>query len=327
MGAATQSGIDGTGSRATGGGPFVMGVDLGSNTAKTVILDIHGVLCSQSVVKMGSVSRRGVRASIAEALEGAGLTQANIARTISTGYGRRMVDVADKTFTEITCHARGAAVLAPGVRMVIDIGGQDSKVIAIDENGFVEHFAMNDRCAGGTGKFFEVLAEAIDVEIEEIGPLALNGGHDLTISSMCATFAETEVISMLAEDRSREDILAAVHTAVAKRTIGLVSRVGIRTPVVMTGGVAKNPAAVKFLEQALNIKLVLPQNPQIAGAYGAALLALDDLRAELNHIASVDEENLADREIPRSTDPACSRLEPGEMANPGQIGGIPVRRV
>src|SRR5690606_29989844 len=121
--------------------------------------------------------------------------------------------------------------LMPGVRMVIDIGGQDSKVIAVDPNGFVEHFAMNDRCAGGTGKFFEVLARAVEVELAEIGPLALRGSTDAQISSMCATFAETEVISMLAEDRRKEDILAAVHNAVPNRTVGLATAVAHRTPV------------------------------------------------------------------------------------------------
>jgi CoA-substrate-specific enzyme activase, putative len=259
--------------------PYVMGVDLGSNTAKSVVLDSRGELVAHSVVQMGAVSKGGVRASIAQTLEQAGLTREHIARTIATGYGRRMVEMADRTFTEITCHARGAARMMPGVRMVIDIGGQDSKVIAVDANGFVEHFAMNDRCAGGTGKFFEVLAKAVEVELDEIGPLALRGSTEAQISSMCATFAETEVISMLAEDRPKEDILAAVHNAVAKRTVGLVNRVGIRTPIVMTGGVAKNPAAVRFLERALDVEIHLPAEPQIAGALGAALLALDDLRA------------------------------------------------
>lgn len=302
-------------------GPFVMGVDLGSNTAKTVILDSKGVLVASSVVKMGSVSRRGAKTSMAEALASAGLQQADIARTVSTGYGRRMVETADRAFTEITCHARGAAVLCPGVRMVIDIGGQDSKVIAIDENGYVENFAMNDRCAGGTGKFFEVLSDCVDVEIEDIGAMALAGTDTLAISSLCATFAETEVISMLAEDKNKSDILAAVHVAVANRTSGLVNRVGVRQPAVMTGGVAKNPAALHFIQRTLRIPIALAPTPQIVGAYGAALLALDDLRASQGHaVAPVDDAALDAREMPRSTTPAC---KPSAAGVPVQIVARP----
>jgi predicted CoA-substrate-specific enzyme activase len=158
---------------------------------------------------------------------------------------------------------------------VIDIGGQDSKVIAVDENGFAERFAMNDRCASGTGRFFEVLARALEADVADLAELAMNGSADLEVSSMCATFAETEVISMLAEGAEKPDIAASVHRAVAARTLGLVAQVGKRSPVVMTGGVAKNRAAVHFLSTALRLSLKVPSDPQIAGAYGAALLARD----------------------------------------------------
>ena len=255
---------------------FVMGVDLGSTTAKTVILDTSGTLIATNVVQMGAVSRAAVAASMDQALAAAGVDERAITRTVSTGYGRRLVERADKHFTEITCHARGAATLWPGVRLVIDIGGQDSKVIAVDENGFVEHFAMNDRCASGTGRFFEVLCRALEVDIDDIGALALRGSADLEVSSMCATFAETEVISLIAGGASKQDIAASVHRAVAARTLGLVAQVGRRTPVVMTGGVAKNAAAVQCLSEALRLPVEVPSDPQISGAYGAALLALDD---------------------------------------------------
>src|SRR6266508_3864197 len=177
---------------------YVMGVDLGSTTAKTVLLDTVGDLAGSSIVQMGAVSRAGVQASMDRALEAAGVQQADIAYTVSTGYGRRLVAVAENSFTEITCHARGAATLWPGVRLVIDIGGQGSKVIAVDENGYVDRFAMNDRCASGTGRFFEVLGRALEIEIGNVGEVALQGSDDLEVSSMCATFAETEVISLLA---------------------------------------------------------------------------------------------------------------------------------
>jgi (R)-2-hydroxyacyl-CoA dehydratese activating ATPase len=167
------------------------------------------------------------------------------------------------------------AAMCPGTRLVIDIGGQDSKAMSVDELGLVENFAMNDRCASGTGRFFEVLARAIECGLDELADLALAGDDSLDISSMCATFAETEIISLLAMDRRREDIAASVHRAVAARTLGLVSQVGKHQPVVMTGGVARNAAAVHFLEQALDAPVTVPDTPQITGAYGAALLARD----------------------------------------------------
>ncbi|MDO9439081.1 acyl-CoA dehydratase activase [Hydrogenophaga sp.] len=258
---------------------YVMGIDFGSTTAKTVILDDTGRVLASCVGSMGAVSDEGVRVSTAGALQQAGLTQAEITRTVSTGYGRRMLEIADKSYTEITCHARGAVAMMPQARLVIDIGGQDSKVIAVDERGLLSQFAMNDRCAAGTGKFLEVLARAMAIELEAMGPLALTSTKALQISSMCATFAETEVISLLAEGNHKADVLAAVHAAIASRTVGLVSRVGKRGPVVMTGGVAKNVAAVQSIEQALGMKVHLPPDPQIAGALGAALLALDEMRA------------------------------------------------
>jgi (R)-2-hydroxyacyl-CoA dehydratese activating ATPase len=258
-------------------GAYAMGVDLGSTTAKTVILDSSGTMLGSSVVQMGAVSRAGVSASMDQAMETAGIQERDVARTVSTGYGRRLITLADKSFTEITCHARGAASLWPGVRLVIDIGGQDSKVIAVDENGFVDQFAMNDRCASGTGRFFDVLSRALEVDIRDIGDLALQGSSDLEVSSMCATFAETEVISLLAQGCEKADIAASVHRAVAARTLGLVAQVGKRTPIVMTGGVANNKAAVKALAHALRVPIDVPNDPQISGAYGAALLALDDV--------------------------------------------------
>jgi predicted CoA-substrate-specific enzyme activase len=255
---------------------YVMGVDLGSTTAKTAILDDTGAPVATTVVQMGAVSRAGVQKSMQQSLEAAGLEAGDIARTVSTGYGRRLVEVADNSFTEITCHARGAAALWPGVRLVIDIGGQDSKVIAVDENGFVDRFAMNDRCASGTGRFFEVLSRALEIDIDQIGAVALQGSDDLEVSSMCATFAETEVISLLAQGAEPADIAASVHRAVAARTLGLLAQVGKRTPIVMTGGVAKNPAAVHYLSEALDLPVQVPSDPQMSGAFGAALLARDE---------------------------------------------------
>jgi len=259
---------------------YVLGIDFGSTTGKAVILDDSGTIIASEVSHKGAVSDEGVKAALASVFEQSGLTINDIARTVATGYGRRMLDVADRTLTEITCHARGAVALVPEVRMVIDIGGQDSKVIAIDQNGLVDQFAMNDRCAGGTGKFLETLARAVNVELDDMGPMALQATEYPQVSSLCATFAETEVISLLAEGQGKTEVLAGVHAALSKRISGLVNRVGLRNPLVMTGGVARNPAAVKHLEQTLGATLIIPEKPQIAGALGAALFALDDFRQQ-----------------------------------------------
>ena len=286
---------------------FVMGIDFGSTTAKTVILNLQGKVVASCVSHMGAVSGDGVKASIAGALKDAGITQEDVGRTVSTGYGRRMLDIADKNYTEITCHARGAVAMVPDARLVIDIGGQDSKVIAVDANGLVAQFAMNDRCAAGTGKFLEVLARAMQIELAEMGGIALQAKENLKISSMCATFAETEVISLLAEGNTKPDVLGAVHAAIANRTMGLVGRVGKKGPVVMTGGVAKNAAAVHHIEKVLGMPLHLPESPQTAGALGAALLALDDYRAAHKaEIAVAGDDHLdAQMDLAQSCIPGC----------------------
>lgn len=283
---------------------YVMGVDFGSTTAKTVILNLKGEVVASNVAHMGAVSGEGVKASVEGALREAGLTQDDIGRTVSTGYGRRMLDIADKNYTEITCHARGAVAMVPEARLIIDIGGQDSKTIAVDDKGLVMQFAMNDRCAAGTGKFLEVLARAMNIELDEMGDTALAARQELKISSMCATFAETEVISLLAEGQTKPDVLGAVHAAIATRTAGLVGRVGKKGPVVMTGGVARNKAAVHYIEQALGMPLILPETPQVAGALGAALIGLDDYRAEhkAELISMEDDDALEDQ---MNADKAC----------------------
>lgn len=284
----------------------VMGIDFGSTTAKVVIVDMDARIVASCVSHMGAVSDEAVKQAVSGALQQAGLSQSDMGRTVSTGYGRRMLDIADKNFTEITCHARGAVAMVPEARLVIDIGGQDSKTISVDANGLVAQFAMNDRCAAGTGKFLEVLARAMEIALDDMGDLALQATQELKISSMCATFAETEVISLRAEGHSKPDVLGAVHSAIANRTLGLVSRVGKKGPVVMTGGVARNKAAVHYIEKALGLPIILPDNPQVAGALGAALIGLDDYRAELADKAGLEEDDgLDDRMLPGSCAPAC----------------------
>jgi predicted CoA-substrate-specific enzyme activase len=255
-----------------------LGVDLGSTTAKAVVVDGEGAIVASSTIAMGAVSRRGMQQAIDVALDHAGLRPSDIEGVVSTGYGRRLVPGAHRTFTEITCHARGTSAMVSGVRLVIDIGGQDSKAIRVDAAGLVEEFAMNDRCASGTGRFYEVLARAIDCDLDDLGDLALRGTEDLEISTMCATFAETEIVSLLAQDLDVADIASSVHRAVAARTLALVAQVGKVSPVVLTGGVARNRAAVHFLARALGTEVAVSEHPQITGAYGAALLAAESAR-------------------------------------------------
>jgi predicted CoA-substrate-specific enzyme activase len=253
-----------------------LGVDLGSTTAKAVVVGADGRMLSSSVVQMGAVSRKAVDIAVDRALNDAGVSREGIVRTISTGYGRKLVPGADRTFTEITCHARGAVALAPGVRLVVDIGGQDSKAIAIGTDGLVDRFAINDRCASGTGRFFDVLSRALEVDVADVADLALASDRDVEVSGMCATFAETEVISLLAQGEEPADIAASVHRSVAGRTMGLIAQVGKAAPVVMTGGVARNRAFVAELSRALGLEITILNDPQIAGALGAALIARED---------------------------------------------------
>lgn len=301
-----------------------LGVDLGSTTAKAVVVDGDGAIVSSSTIAMGAVSRAGMQRAVDAALAGAAITADDLSGTVSTGYGRRLVPGAQRTFTEITCHARGTAAMVPGCRLVIDIGGQDSKAITVDDDGLVQEFAMNDRCASGTGRFYEVLATAVEVPIEELGALALQGSNDLEISTMCATFAETEIVSLLAQDAPVADIASSVHRAIAARTLALVAQVGRHTPVVLTGGVAQNPAAVAFLARALDTEVLVPAHPQITGAYGAALLARD---ADRRGRTVVDDVAGADQLFPRPSEPhACGSCD-GTLVGTGSGSGSAGRPV
>ncbi|HHX86733.1 MAG TPA: 2-hydroxyglutaryl-CoA dehydratase, partial [Firmicutes bacterium] len=185
------------------------------------------------------------------------------------------VPFANKQVTEITCHGKGAHFLFPAARTVIDIGGQDSKVIRLSDLGSVVDFAMNEKCAAGTGRFLEVMAQALEVKLEDMAQIARKALRSVSISSMCTVFAESEVVSLIAEGTPREEIIRGLHQAVADRTSGLVHRVGLEKQVVMTGGVAKNAGAVHCLEEKLKVKIVVPEEPQITGALGAALVACD----------------------------------------------------
>jgi predicted CoA-substrate-specific enzyme activase len=252
-----------------------LGVDVGSMAAKAVIVGADGALLSWAVLASGVDHRAVAEAVAARALEGAGVARAEVAATVGTGYCRRSVPFATRTVTEITCHAWGAHALDPACRGVVDIGGQDSKVIRIGERGDVEDFVMNDRCAAGTGRFLEVMAQALGIGPEDAGAIALAAPTAARISSTCTVFAESEVVGLIAAGADRAAILRGLCRSVAERVAAMAGAVDLRAPAMMTGGVARNAAVAAVLGERLGMMLAVPENPQIVGALGAALLARD----------------------------------------------------
>lgn len=253
---------------------IVAGIDVGAATVKAVILKENAVL-SAHVLPTGDSVAKTAWAVIAAALGAARLSMDQIRCTVSTGYGRRAIDFADEVITEISCHAKGVGSLISGARTVIDIGGQDSKVIAIDGNGNVANFVMNDKCAAGTGRFLEVMAKVLNADIADIGVISLESGAPCRISNTCTVFAESEMVTLRAEGRSREDIFAGIHAAMAHRIAIMGSSVGFREQIVFTGGVAKNAGMKKALEDRIGKDIHIPEEPQIIGALGASIIARD----------------------------------------------------
>jgi predicted CoA-substrate-specific enzyme activase len=248
------------------------GIDIGSISTKAAVLS-DGKLLGTRLIFTGYNAEAAGRTVFEELLKDLGLERSALTRVISTGYGRNSVKFVDKAVTEITCHGAGAHYLDPVVRSIIDIGGQDSKVIVIDEKGNVKNFAMNDKCAAGTGRFLEVMARALEVDLEVFGNLSLKAGSPSRISSLCTVFAESEVISLISRGEHRENIIAGIHESIAARMAAMTNRVGVVPPVVMTGGVAKNMGVVKALEKKLGMPIRVSEYAQVNGAIGAAVLA------------------------------------------------------
>ncbi len=253
---------------------YAVGIDIGSTSGEAVILNGDGILAS-SIVDTGYNSRRAAGLALDQALADSGLSREQLGPIVATGYGRIAIEFATQQVTEISCYARGMAYLFPDVRTVIDIGGQDSKVIAVGKNGKAVDFAMNDKCAAGTGRFLEVTARALLLNLSDLGDLSARATRDVPISSICTVFAESEVITLVAEGAERADIVAGLHHAIARRVGAMVKRVGANPTIAFAGGVAKNAGVQRALEEALDIRLVVPPEPQIVGALGAALIARD----------------------------------------------------
>jgi predicted CoA-substrate-specific enzyme activase len=253
---------------------LTLGLDLGSRAVKAVLLDAsHSKIIAVSVRDATTDKMVDADILLRSVLEAGSATRTAVARIVATGYGRIQAGFADETSTEIACHAAGVRAVHPEVRTIIEIGGQDSKAIVLAADGRVRDFAMNDRCAAGSGRFLEVAARILGTDLEGLAEMARQATIESEISSMCVVFAESEVIGMLARGFRREEVAAGLHRSIARRIAGLVERVGARPPIAFTGGVAMNKAMAAALGQELKERLIIPPDPRITGALGAALMA------------------------------------------------------
>jgi predicted CoA-substrate-specific enzyme activase len=260
---------------------LVGGCDVGSATGKAVVMK-DGEIVAYEIIPSTTKPEVTARTVMDKAVAKAGLSSIeDLDYIVGTGYGRLKVPFASENISEITCHARGAQWLSPTVRTVVDIGGQDCKVMSLDAKGKVLEFVMNDRCAAGTGRFFEAMARVLDCGLEGLSELSLRGKDPAPITSQCSVFAESEVVTLVNEGVNLEDIVAGLHASIAGRLNSMVRKVGLTEDVALTGGCAKNDGLAKALEDKLGVSVSkLPLDPQIAGAIGAALIAAERLSAQ-----------------------------------------------
>jgi len=256
---------------------YTMGVDVGSTTSKCLVLKNGTDVVGSAIIPAGTGTSGPARA-VASALEQAGLQREQISALTATGYGRNTFEGADYVVSELSCHAMGAAVTFPGVRTVIDIGGQDAKVMSMTPQGKLDRFIMNDKCAAGTGRFLDVMARILELDVNDLGEKDAQATEVIKISSTCTVFAESEVISQLAKNVNICDLVAGINASVAARTASLAKRLGLVEPVAMTGGVARNPGVVRALERELNTQIQVSPEAQLNGAFGAALHAWNKVK-------------------------------------------------
>ncbi len=251
---------------------YFAGIDIGSTMTKVVLIDERGALLAAIKGPTGPEHRQLANEVMLEALEQVTLGIDEIAFIVATGYGRFNVPFADRQITELSCHAKGVSCLFPDVRSVIDIGGQDAKCMKIDSGRLVD-FVMNDKCAAGTGRFLEVTASTLGIKLEEMGDISLRATKDIQISNLCTVFAQQEVITLLSRGEQLENVVAGLHSALAGRIVALARRLGIEPDVVLTGGGAKNVGMVTAMRNKLDCDILVPDDPLITGALGAAILA------------------------------------------------------
>lgn len=258
---------------------YTLGIDIGSTSSKTVIMAEDGKLAAHVVVPLGT-GTVGPQMALEEIFAETGLRREEMAYTVATGYGRLSCELADTQISELSCHAMGIHYLLPEVRTIIDIGGQDAKVMRLSADGALEAFQMNDKCAAGTGRFMDVMARVLNVDIQELGDYSEKSKQPAGISNTCTVFAESEVISQLSNGVALEDIIAGIHNSVAKRVAGMALRLGKPGRTAMSGGVALNSGVVHAMERELGVPILVDPLCQSAGAIGASCLALDKLRKE-----------------------------------------------
>jgi predicted CoA-substrate-specific enzyme activase len=253
---------------------FFIGIDLGSIYSKVVLLNDKREIVSTAIALSGVNYEEVTIQCLEKVCREANIEKEQIQVSIGTGYGRKSIDFTDKSITEISCHAGGVFFLYPSCRTIIDVGGQDSKVINIKEDGSIENFIMNDKCAAGTGRFLEVMAHTLGKKLEEMNQLAFKADNEVTISSVCTVFAESEIISLISQKNSLENISKAIYKSIASKIKSLLSQASSSLDhVIFTGGVAQNVFLVAYLEELLHTKIMVPESPQITGALGAALYA------------------------------------------------------
>jgi len=253
---------------------ITVGIDIGSVATKTLILKDNNIL-STALGPTKADPNLAAELTMEEVLRNASLSRDDIAYVVSTGYGRRTIGFGDKAVTEITANARGSTFLGcpyGSIGTIIDLGGQDSKVISLEDDCIVD-FVMNDKCSAGTGRFLEVMAHILGVDLEELGELSLKSKNPVKLNSTCTVFAESEIISLIAQRKGREDIIAGLHETIARKLAGMVRQLGIREAIFFSGGGAKNPGIRKALENELGVRLYVPKEPEFVTALGAALIA------------------------------------------------------
>ena len=255
---------------------IVAGIDIGSRAAKVVIMKDDAII-SSAIRDTGPESVKTAYAALGVALEGTGLSLDDITYTVATGYGRVLVPFAKENISEISCHAKGITWYFPSVKTILDMGGQDCKAINCDGGGTVTNFVMNDKCAGGTGRFLEMIAEVLNIPLNDIGNVSLSSKNAIPFNTICAVFAKTEAISYLRKGVAKSDILAGLHEAIAVRSVNLLRRISIEKEFTITGGISKNSGLVRKLTERVGLQPLLCEDPQLAGALGAALFARDRL--------------------------------------------------
>ncbi len=254
---------------------LVAGVDVGSTQTKAVVMDGGPRVVGRALIDTGARLTEAAQEAFRLAVEDAGADERDVVSVVGTGYGRYRVEFGDTQVTEISCHARGAVFLFPNTTSVLDVGGQDTKAIRVGGDGQVLDFCMNDKCSAGTGRFLGAASQALELPLGDLGPLALTAKNPVKMTTTCTVFAESEILGWLALGRKMEDVLLGVHVAIASRSVSLLRRVGIEPEITFTGGVSRNAAMVKLLEELTDCPINVSEESHYCGAIGASLYALD----------------------------------------------------